>query len=137
MPMLRLRTLPPLVVLALAAACSSTNVYRTDEARPNAVEFERKISNPFLRDRVNVQSAFVAQADGLLRVQVNVANTSGANALYMYRFTWFDGQGMRVTGNADFWTRRELNAGAANEIIGLAPTSAVVDWRLEIRPWDR
>ena len=50
--------------------------------------------------------------------------------------TWFDGQGMKVTGNSEFWTRREVNGGGEIEIVGMAPKSACRDWRLEIRPWD-
>lgn len=134
----------PCRILLLAAlafvsltGCKSSNVYQTETARPNAIDFEQKISNPFLKDRVNVQTVFVGQADGLLRVQANIANGSGANALYMYKFTWFDAQGLKASSNSDFWTRRELNAGASGEITGLAPSRSVVDWRLEIRPWDR
>lgn len=131
-----LRSLLSAVVL-VAAGCSSSNVYQTENARPNAVEFSSKISNPFLGDRVFVQSAFVGNADGLLRVQANIQNRTGANALYMYKFTWFDANGLAVNAFSEFWTRRELNAGAFGQIVGMAPTNAVVDWRLEIRPWDR
>jgi hypothetical protein len=43
---------------------------------------------------------------------------------------------MKVTGNSEFWTRREVNGGGEIEIVGMAPKSACRDWRLEIRPWD-
>lgn len=129
-----------LVGAALAApfaGCKSSNTYETTKARPNAIDFSEKISNPFLKERVDVQSAFVGEADGLLRVQANIENRSSSNSLYMYKFTWFDKQGLKASSNSDFWTRRELNAGAKGEIIGLAPSNDVIDWRLEIRPWDR
>jgi uncharacterized protein YcfL len=134
---LRLASILLLVVLA-PVACSSSNVYQTNTARPNAIDFQSKISNPFLRDRVNVTSVFVGQTpDGCLRVQPNIQNTSGANVFYMYRFTWFDAQGLKLSTNTDFWTRRELNAGGIDEITAVSPTNKAVDWRLEIRPWDR
>jgi len=140
MPRRRNVLIAPLVSAAFVLGglgCSSSNVYETKKARPNAIDFSEKISNPFLKERVDVQSAFVGEADGLLRVQANIENRSSANALYMYKFTWYDKQGLKASSNSDFWTRRELNAGARGEIVGLAPSSDVVDWRLEIRPWDR
>ncbi len=133
------RTLATLLLaVALPLGCSSSNVYETNNARPNAIEFESKISNPFLKGRVDVTSVFVGQSpDGLLRVQTNIVNRSSGNAQYMYAFTWFDAAGLKIGNNHDFWTRRELNSGASGEISGLAPTKNAVDWRLEIRPWDR
>ncbi len=125
-------------VATLAGACTSSNVYETKNARPNAIEFDSKISNPFLKGRVDVTSCYVGQTpDGLLRVQVNIQNRSGGNAQYMYAFTWFDASGLKIGNNHDFWTRREMNTGASGEISGLAPTKGTVDWRLEIRPWDK
>ena len=125
------------VLLGASGGCSSSNTFETRNARPNAIEFESKISNPFLKGRVDVASAFVGEADGLLRVQANIENRSSNTALYMYKFTWFDQNGLKISNNHDFWTRRELNGGAFGEIVGLAPTRKAVDWRLEIRPWDR
>ncbi|MDZ4753562.1 MAG: YcfL family protein [Phycisphaerae bacterium] len=123
--------------IAAAAGCSSSNTYETKNARPNAIEFDSKISNPFLKGKVDVTSCYVGQADGLLRVQANLVNESAGNALYMYKFTWYDSSGLKIGASTDAWTRRELNGGAQGEITALAPTRATVDWRLEIRPWDR
>jgi uncharacterized protein YcfL len=140
-PTLGRRVLSALLALLPCGAhlggCSASNVYSTSNARPNAVDFSSKISNPFLKNQVEVTSAFVGQADGLLRVQANIRNISSSNVTYMYQFTWFDSMGLRASSNSDFWTRRELNGGALAEIVGLAPSSKVVDWRLEIRPWNR
>jgi uncharacterized protein YcfL len=127
-----------ILTTGLLAGCGSSNVYETSNARPNAVEFESKISNPELKGKVDVQSAFVGNTpDGLLRVQWNIANRSVGNAFYMYRVTWFDSAGLKIGNNHDFWTRREMNGGAVDEISGLAPNLSAVDWRLEIRKWDR
>ncbi len=126
-----------ILILSIGSCNTASNVYATKNARPNAIDFESKISNPFLKDRVDVTSCYVGDADGLLRVQVNISNTTSANALYMYKFTWYDASGLKVSNNSDFWTRRELNGGASSEIVGLGPNKATVDWRLEIRPWDR
>ncbi len=126
-----------MLITGISSCNTASNVYETKNARPNAIDFESKISNPFLKGRVDVTSCYVGDADGLLRVQANITNTTSANALYMYKFTWYDASGLKVSNNSDFWTRRELNGGASGEIIGLAPTKATVDWRLEIRPWDR
>lgn len=125
------------LALAQATGCKSSNTYKSEpSARPNQVEFESHISNPFLAGKIDVTSAYTAESDGLLRVQANVRNQTNGNGRFMYRWTWFDGQGMKVTGNADFWTRREVNGGGEIEIVGMAPKSACRDWRLEIRPWD-
>lgn len=138
LPLARLLACLVLTGAALPAACKSSNVYETDNARPNAIDFSKKISNPFLRDKVDVTSVYVGNTpDGLLRVQPNITNRTNAIAYYMYRFTWFDGQGLKIPANADFWTRREMNAGAVEEITAVAPTRSAVDWRMEIRPWDR
>lgn len=125
-------------VATLVSGCESSNVYETTNARPNAIDFQSRISNPFLKGRVDVTSCYVGETpDGLLRVQCNVQNKGGNNAQYMYMFTWFDSAGLKIGNNHDFWTRRELNAGASGEVPGLAPTKNAVDWRLEIRPWDK
>lgn len=126
-----------LLSVALVSGCESSNTYRSEPAaRPNQVDFASRVSNPFLADKIDVTSAFVAESDGLLRVQANVRNQTKGNGRFMYRWTWFDGQGMKVTGNSEFWTRREVNGGGEIEIVGMAPKSACRDWRLEIRPWD-
>jgi len=123
--------------IACAVGCSSSNTYETKNARPNAIEFESKISNPFLKDKVEVTSCYVGQADGLLRVQANIRNETDNAAFYMYKFTWYDSSGLKIGASTDAWTRRDLNGGAQGEITALAPTRATVDWRLEIRPWVR
>jgi len=125
------------LALALLAGCENSNTYKSERsARPNQLEFEQRVSNPFLAGKVDVTSAYAAESDGLLRVQANIRNQTNGNARFMYRWTWFDGQGMKVTGNSEFWTRREVNGGGEIEIVGMAPKSACRDWRLEIRPWD-
>jgi len=124
-------------LLGPVAGCDNSNVYRSPQtARPNEIDFASRVSNPFLGDQIEVASAYAAESDGLLRVQANLRNLTNGNRRFMYRWTWFDGQGMKVTGNSDFWTRRELNGGGEMEITGIAPKSACRDWRLEIRPWD-
>jgi hypothetical protein len=66
------------VAASFAGACTSSNVYETKNARPNAIEFDSKISNPFLKGRVDVTSCYVGQTpDGVLRVQVNIENHTG------------------------------------------------------------
>ena len=126
-----------LLAVAILAGCENSNTYKSERsARPNQLEFESRVSNPFLAGKVDVTSAYAAESDGLLRVQANIRNQTNGNARFMYRWTWFDGQGMKVTANSDFWTRREVNGGGEIEIVGMAPKSACRDWRLEIRPWD-
>jgi uncharacterized protein YcfL len=131
--------LPVFLTLALVAAvgCDSSNTYRSERtARANRIELESRVSNPFLAGKIDVTSAYAVETDGLLRVQANIRNETKGNGRFMYRWTWFDGQGMKVTGNSDFWTRREVNGGGEIEIVGMAPKAACRDWRLEIRPWD-
>jgi uncharacterized protein YcfL len=133
----RLSLLAASLAAAVLAGCENSNTYKSEgSARPNQLEFESRVSNPFLAGKVDVTSAFAAESDGLLRVQANIRNQTNGNARFMYRWTWFDGQGMKVTANSDFWTRREANGGGEIEIVGMAPKSACRDWRLEIRPWD-
>ncbi|MDZ4832044.1 MAG: YcfL family protein [Phycisphaerae bacterium] len=132
-----LATLLVATSLALVCgSCTSSNVYETENARPNAIEFKSKISNSSLKDKIDVVSVYVGQASGLLRVQANVVNGSDYNARYMYKVTWYDGQGLKLPANSDFWTRREMNAGGKDEIAAIAPSGKAADWRLEIRPWD-
>lgn len=127
-----------LLLVGLAACNNNTsNVYETKTAHPTLADFQSHISNPFLKDRVDVTSAYVGQASGLMRVQCNIVNRTAAPAFYMYKFTWFDAQGLKLSTNSDFWTRRELNGGGQEEITAISPTGAAVDWRLELRPWDR
>ncbi len=133
----RLTLVAASLAVAILAGCESSNTYRPERsARPNQIEFQSRVSNPFLAGKVDVISAYDSKSDGLLRVQANIRNQTNGNARFMYRWTWFDGKGMKVTANSDFWTRREVNGGGEIEVVGIAPKSACNDWRLEIRPWD-
>ena len=126
------------LVSSLVAACSpASNTYETEPKRANAIDFKSKISNPFLRDQVDVTTVYVGDTDGCLRIQANAQNNTAGNATFMYQFTWFDDQGLKLSTNDDHWTRRELNAGAKTEINTVCPTKLGKDWRLEIRPWDK
>ncbi len=129
-----------LIAGACAAAltgCANQNVNVAGpadrEATPDVEAIERITLNPPLDRRVRIGSVYEGEADGLRRIQANVANVSDARTWFQYRYDWFDADGFVIEGPASAWTRQSILAGQRVSLTGIAPTPEAVDWRLTIR----
>ena len=133
-----------LALLLALAGCRSTNTIEPAEQRtaPNAIALSRIINDGGVDKRAFVRSVYEGRADDLLTVQVNVVNQNGAtlggNAArgVKYKFDWFDAQGQSVydpTGGG--YKRLALQTKEFATISAVAPTPAVVDWRLSLQSW--
>ena len=131
------------VVLLMAAAmlasggCASAGVNTVRPADPPVApvreHLARITTNPALDDRASVTSVFVDDASGLLKVQANVQSRVAGPSWIQYHYDWFDDRGMVIEGPSDGAARVQLLPGERVNLLGLAPDTRAVDWRLTIR----
>lgn len=123
--------------VAALVGCANQNVNVAGpadrEATPDVEAIERIVLNPPLDRRVRIGSVYEGEADGLRRIQANVANVSDGRTFFQYRYDWFDADGFVIEGPASAWTRQSILAGQRVSLTGIAPTPEAVDWRLTIR----
>lgn len=134
----------------LAAGCQNTvNTVENEEKTmtPNTVRDARFVTDGFLRDRLALKSVNVAEtADGFMRVQVEAVNVrTGAFAQawsgitgdnpykVMYKFDWFDENGMQVKGILSNWRNATIIPGETAYFQGIAPTASCKDFKLSLR----
>lgn len=72
----------------------------------------------------------VRKADVLV-VQADLYNVTKKNRTVFYRFRWLDSDGSQV-GDGEAWKQLPVLGEQTQTIKGVAPTSAVVDLRLEM-----
>ena len=72
----------------------------------------------------------VRKADVLV-VQADLYNVTKKNRTVFYRFRWLDSDGSQV-GDGEAWKKLPVLGEQTQTIRGVAPTSAVVDLRLEM-----
>lgn len=125
----------PLAVAGLGLGCSSTTVNTTEPAVPVArremLSDQRVTTDRSLARAVRVcgvNTAFDAQ--GFLKVQVEVENTTRRPKRFTYRVQWFDAQGMLIQLPTATAVPRTLEGGEVGYITATAPTTQVRDFRI-------
>ncbi|MBI1840257.1 MAG: YcfL family protein [Verrucomicrobia bacterium] len=138
-----LRDLSAVVCAALAvfAAGCGTTTNTTERAQPvgeRDMVSDKRVSTDS-RLSIRAQLVGVNQANtpgGLLKVQAELLNTTHTARNVLYRFEWFDEQGMQMTtATSGSWIPLYLEGKESKFINGIAPSAACRDFRLKlIRP---
>ena len=120
----------------LAAGCQST-INTTERAEPagqrDMVAEKRLITDASLSRRVNIRAVNQSVgASGLLKVQVELVNTTRSLQSFSYQFEWFDEQGMLVSGPATVFVPRQIEGKESIFITATAPGERAKDFRLKL-----
>jgi uncharacterized protein YcfL len=130
-----------LVLLAGAAGlggCASKTVNTVERAEPSGqaqmVSDKRILTDAGLNRRARIVSVNDGMTPGgLLKVQVQILNTTSSLQRINYRFEWFDQNGMQVTSPASAALSQTQIEGRESQFISsLAPTAACRDFRLKL-----
>ena len=122
------------LLLALAA-CSAVNTVERAEPRaaPIVVDDARITYDQTLKNRARIiQLNETTVANGLLKIQAEVQNTTDLRQLVNYRFDWVDQQGIRIDTPLSSWTALSLAAKERRLITATAPSPDAADFRLSL-----
>jgi uncharacterized protein YcfL len=67
-----------------------------------------------------------------IKVQAEISNISGEIDEVFYRFRWYNKSGME-TGAEESWKKLVVLDGASQVVTGVAPTTDVADFRIELQ----
>jgi len=129
-----------LLTFALAACNTMNTVVPISNAAPGTPGFKQVITNSWLNSKSNVTDVKEDVVNGdQKRVQLSVYSDQATPQSISYRFEWFDGNGMRVTGAAQAWQTQRIMPRETIIITGIGPTPTATQWQLQLLdtnlPW--
>ena len=72
--------------------------------------------------------------DGYKRIQIFLKNLSGSTYTIMYRFNWYDDNGVEVENpDNEMWVRKMIAAGDDITLTSLAPEKNCKDFKLRLK----
>ncbi len=122
------------LVLA-ATGCSTMNTVENVpvQGQRNIIADRRVITDPDLARSVAIIAVNTTPgAGGLLRAQVEVANHMQSVQRFLYKFEWFDANGMQVNNIISANLTEQLEGGESKFISSIAPTPDCKDFRLKL-----
>ena len=138
------------IAMLLFCGCQNTvnSVENADKTMtPNNVADARFITDGFLKDRLALKSVRTSRTgENFLKVQVEAVNVrtgvlaqtwSGIKNDYpykvMYKFDWFDQDGMQVRSVVSNWRQATVLPGESVYFQGVAPSAACNDFRVSVK----
>ena len=122
-------------LLMYTTGCSTVNtVENADKAGArNMIADQRVITDPGLNHKVAIVGVNTAQTPGgLLKVQVEVENRSQSSQKFLYRFEWFDLDGMQVNNTLSAQVPEQLDGRESKMLWSVVPNERCKDFRLKI-----
>lgn len=124
-------------LMVVGAGCRES-INMTERANPvgrkQVVQDRRVITDGSLAEMANVVAVNEGRTpDGLLKIQVEVVNTSRQSKNFFYRFEWLDQDGMIVNPAANGYIETQIIGGESRMLTGIAPQKDVVDFRLKMK----
>lgn len=124
-----------LAAAALAlAGCSTVNtVENADKAgQRNMISDQRVITDADLNRKVSVVGVNTAMTPGgLLKVQVEVENRTRSLQRFLYKFEWFDANGMQVNNIISANVPEQLEGRESKMLFSIAPNPSCRDFRVK------
>ena len=102
----------------LAVSCSSTHTIKELTIRMGDT------------DNIEIVDMRSVVRNGILTVQATIKNTKD-NSLVSYRFNWFNKNGLKVIED-EAWKPLTIPKDHTREVIAIAPTADVSDFKLEL-----
>jgi len=125
------------ILASLLCACSTVNtVERADpQGHKQMVSDKRIITDSSLDDYAyiaGINESIVS--DNLLKIQIEIVNSSTAYRSVNYQFSWFDENGMEVSGITSPWQTLNLEGGERKYISAVATNPKAKDFTLKLLP---
>ena len=126
------------VICAGAIFCAGcTTVNTVEGAQPaglkQMMDDKRVITDAGLNRRVQIMAVNeTLGAGGLLKVQVEVLNTTRSLQRFNYKFEWFDESGNLVRTPSSAFLPRQIEGKESLFLNATAPTSTAKDFRLKL-----
>ena len=144
------RTMGGCLAALLLAGCQNTvnTVENTNKTmQPNNIEDTRFVTDGFLKDRLVLKNVRTSRTgENFLKVQIEATNVrTGAFAQtwswmkddhpykVMYKFDWFDQDGMQVQSVVSNWRQTTVIPGESVYFQGVAPSAACNDFRISVK----
>ena len=126
-----------LFLTSFVFACSTVNT--VERAAPvgqkRMVADKRVITDGGLNDYAYIAGVNESIVSGnLLKIQVEIVNSSTAYRSVNYKFEWFDENGMDVSGVTSQWGTITLEGGESKFISAVATNPRAKDFRLKLLP---
>ena len=104
---------------------------------PKEVDHTRiKIRDTALSRRIDVLSVVASESSELLKVQVNLRNTSRSLTTIQYAFEWFDKDGFNARPDKT-WLTKSLRSGEVVSLTGVADNPSSVDFFFNMKKSDK
>ncbi len=118
----------------LMGACSSMNtVERADaQGEKKMVKDKRVITDIGLDDFAYIGGVNESSEGGLLKVQVQLVNSSTAHRQVNYKFEWFDANGMADSSVTSNWRTVPIAPGETKYISAVATNPNVKDFSVKL-----
>jgi uncharacterized protein YcfL len=122
--------------LLLAVSGCQTSVNSVENAQKTGqrqmVADQRAVTDTSLGKKVSIVGVNSAMTPGgLLKVQIELLNTTRSLQRFSYHFEWFDANGMQLTALTAAEVPDEIQGGEDKFISSLAPTPACRDFRVK------
>ena len=114
---------------ALLALASGAQAQQHDPATPIAVA--SKVALRGEANNIAVREMRLVRKNDILTVQADLQNVTKKDVVAYHRFRWLDASGNQV-GDGESWKQTPVYGEQITTIKSVAPTSAVVDLRLEM-----
>jgi uncharacterized protein YcfL len=138
------------ILLLAGTGCQNTvNTVETEDKNMtvNTVKDNRYVTDSFLRDRLRLVGVNTSETpEGLMRAQLTAVNvrtgvfaqawssmTNDNPYRVLYKFTWFDGNGMEVESILSSWHERRIIPGETVQFQSVAPRKDCKDFRIELK----
>ena len=117
-------------------ACNTIN--STERAQPvgqaNIVHDKRIINDSAMADYAHILSVNEATVSGdILKIQVHLRNESSFDQNLIYKFEWFDLNGMQIETPLSTWQTKTVQGNETYTLSGVAPTPQAKDFRLKLQ----
>jgi uncharacterized protein YcfL len=120
--------------LALTGCTTSVNSVENaqKEGQRNMIADQRVIFDASLNRKVAIVGVnTVTTPGGLLKVQVEVENHTRSLQSFLYRFEWFDTNGMQVNNVLSAAIPEQIEGKESKFIFGIAPNANCRDFRVK------
>lgn len=121
--------------ITILSGCTTVNTVENAqrEGQRNMVTDQRVITDASLNRKVAIVGVNTAMTPGgLLKVQVEVLNTTRSLQTFNYRWEWFDETGIIIDTPASTSVSRQIEGKESLFITGMAPKETAKDFRLKL-----
>lgn len=122
------------VTASFSGCATSVNTVENanKEGRPNMITDQRVVSDAHLERKVSIVGVNTSMtAGGLLKVQVELQNHTHSSHRFLYRFEWFDANGMQVNNVLSATIPDQIEGAESKFIYCVAPSPDCKDFRVK------